>query len=176
MTAISDLKALRNAFGHFVTGVAVVTAQGPDRRRVGMTINSFSSLSLEPPLVLWSIAKTSGSLPAFTTASHFAVHILAATQQALSDRFATPSTSKFENIECSEGLGKVPLLAGCAAVFECALHQCIEGGDHLVLIGKVERFNTNPDALPLVFHRGRYVIPEPGGLFSLEPPLSVTNR
>jgi flavin reductase (DIM6/NTAB) family NADH-FMN oxidoreductase RutF len=173
---MNDGKALRNAFGYFATGVAVVTAEDSNMRRVGMTINSFSSLSLEPPLILWSIAKTSGSLPAFTAASHFAVHILAATQQSLSDRFAKPSTSKFDNIECREGLGHAPLLAGCAAVFECALLQSIDGGDHLILVGRVERFNTNPDTLPLVFHRGRYVIPEPGGLFSLEPLLSASSQ
>jgi 3-hydroxy-9,10-secoandrosta-1,3,5(10)-triene-9,17-dione monooxygenase reductase component len=82
-TTMNDGKALRNAFGYFATGVAVVTAEDSNMRRVGMTINSFSSLSLEPPLILWSIAKTSGSLHAFTAASLFAVHILAATQQSL---------------------------------------------------------------------------------------------
>lgn len=174
MAEINDARALRNALGHFATGVTVVTAQAEDGRPAGVTINSFSSLSLEPPLVLWSLAKASASLPVFLAASHFAVHVLAANQQALSDRFAKPAANKFDDLDHGMGLGRAPLLTGCAAVFECALQQCLDGGDHTILVGRVERFQTDVDALPLLFYRGRYVIPQTGGLFSPPIPLPVS--
>lgn len=175
MTALDEAKALRDAFGHFATGVTVVTTLADDNRPVGVTINSFSSLSLTPPLVLWSLAKASASLPVFLAASHFAVHVLAADQQALSERFAKPAADKFDDFDHGMGLGRVPLLTGCAAVFECALQQCLDGGDHMILVGRVERFQTDADALPLLFYRGRYITPQLGGLFSSAPLLSTTS-
>jgi len=175
MAEINDARALRNALGHFATGVTVVTALAEDGRPVGVTINSFSSLSLEPPLVLWSLAKSSASLPLFVVAPHFAVHVLAANQQALSDRFAKPAANKFDDLDHGAGLGQVPLLAGCAAVFECVLQQCLDGGDHMILVGRVERFQADADALPLLFYRGRYITPQSGGLFSSAPLLSMAS-
>lgn len=175
MTGIDGTRALRNALGHFATGVTVVTALADDGRPVGVTINSFGSLSLEPPLVLWSLANSSGSLSSFVAAPHFAVHVLAADQQALSERFAKSAADKFDDLEYAAGLGRAPLLSGCAAIFECVLQQCLDGGDHRILIGRVERFQANADTLPLLFYRGRYVVPRTGGAFSPAPLLSTTN-
>ena len=169
MVEINDARALRNALGHFATGVTVVTTLADGNRPVGVTINSFASLSLDPPLVLWSLADNSSSLPLFIATSHFAVHVLAADQQALSERFAKSAVDKFDDLDYDMGLGRAPLLPGCAAVFECALQQSVAGGDHTILIGRVQRFQTNADALPLLFYRGRYVAPQAGGLFS--PPI-----
>lgn len=173
---MNDAKAFRNALGHFATGVTIVTARSNEGVPVGVTINSFSSLSLDPPLVLWSLTKTAKSFPVFSTATHFAVHVLAADQQALSERFASSSIAKFDHIASVDGLGNAPLLSGCAATFECAMDRCLEGGDHKILIGRVDRFKVNPDALPLLFHRGRYVVPEPGGLFSPAPALAAESQ
>ncbi|MFZ2628242.1 MAG: flavin reductase family protein [Rugosibacter sp.] len=173
---MNDAQAFRNALGHFATGVTIVTARSNEGVPVGVTINSFSSLSLDPPLVLWSLAKTAKSFPVFCAATHFSVHVLAADQQALSERFASSSITKFGHIAYVDGLGNAPLLSGCAATFECAMDCCLEGGDHKILIGRVERFKVNPDVLPLLFYRGRYVVPEPGCLFSPPPALAAESK
>ncbi len=166
-----DTKQLRNALGSFATGVTIITTRDEAGGAIGVTANSFNSLSLDPPLVLWSIGVKAFSYPAFAKATHFAVHVLAADQQALSDRFARPSTEKFDGVLFEHGLGEVPLFPGCAAVFECSTERCVEGGDHVIMIGRVERFSVNESALPLMFYRGRYAIPEAGGIFS--PPAKV---
>lgn len=166
-----DTKQFRNALGSFATGVTIITTRDEQGGAIGVTANSFNSLSLDPPLVLWSIGVKAFSYPAFAKAKHFAVHVLAADQQALSDRFARPSTEKFDGVAFEHGLGEVPLFLGCAAVFECSTERCVEGGDHVIMIGRVERFTVNETALPLMFYRGRYVIPEAGGIFS--PPAKV---
>ncbi|MCK9990604.1 MAG: hypothetical protein RugAbin2_01618 [Rugosibacter sp.] len=168
---VMDPKQFRNALGSFATGVTIITTRDGQGGAIGVTANSFNSLSLDPPLVLWSIGKKAFSFPAFSAAKHFAVHVLAADQQALSDRFARPSTEKFDGVEYAHGLGEVPLFPGCAAVFECTTDQFVDGGDHVIMIGRVERFTVNEEALPLMFFRGRYVIPEAGGIFS--PPVKV---
>ncbi len=154
-----DPRALRNALGHFATGVTVITTRSPEGEPVGVTVNSFASLSLEPPLVLWSLAKKSWSLPAFEAAGHFAVHVLAADQQAVSDRFAKAGMDKFAGIDIAEGVGNTPLLSGCAAVFECSVEHRYDGGDHVIMVGRVQRFAAG-DAAPLLFYRGRYATPE----------------
>ena len=166
-----DTKQFRNALGSFATGVTIITCRDDTGGAIGVTANSFNSLSLDPPLVLWSIGVKAFSYPAFAKAKHFAVHVLAADQQALSDRFARSSTEKFDGVAFEHGLGEVPLFPGCAAVFECSTERCVEGGDHVIMIGRVERFTVNETALPLMFYRGRYVIPEAGGIFS--PPAKV---
>lgn len=166
-----DPKQLRNALGSFATGVTIITTREAQGGYIGVTANSFNSLSLDPPLVLWSIGKNAFSFSAFTESKHFAVHVLAADQQALSDRFARPSTEKFDGVEFEHGLGDVPLFPGCAAVFECTTEQYVDGGDHVIMIGRVERFSVDATALPLMFFRGRYAIPEAGGIFS--PPVTV---
>ncbi len=161
-----DTKVFRNALGSFATGVTIITTLDAEDGAIGVTANSFNSLSLDPPLILWSIGVQAYSYPVFAASKHFAVHILAAEQRALSDRFARPSTEKFNGVSFEHGLGGVPLFPGCAAVFECSTERCVEGGDHVIMIGRVERFSVNESALPLMFYRGRYVIPEAEGIFS----------
>ena len=118
-----DSRAFRRALGNFATGVTVVTAAAPGGRTVGVTANSFNSVSLEPPLILWSLDKRSSSLAVFEAASHFAVNILAADQIELSNNFAKPREDRFAGIEHRAGEGGAPLLADCAACFQCERHQ-----------------------------------------------------
>ncbi|MDA8484077.1 flavin reductase [Pseudomonas resinovorans] len=150
-----DSRAFRRALGNFATGVTVMTATAPDGTRVGVTANSFNSVSLEPPLILWSIDKRSSSLAVFEQASHFAVNILAADQIDLSNQFARPRDDKFEGVAVESGIGGSPLLPDCAARFECEMHQRVEGGDHWILIGKVVRFDDFGRS-PLLYHQGAY--------------------
>jgi 3-hydroxy-9,10-secoandrosta-1,3,5(10)-triene-9,17-dione monooxygenase reductase component len=145
---------LRRALGSFATGVTVVTAQGK-AGDVGVTANSFSSVSLEPPMVLWSLKKSSASLGAFTESGAFAVHVLAAHQQPFSDRFARRAADKFEGLAIKRGFGGAPLLEDCAARFQCRLAFQYDGGDHEILVGEIVEFEHS-DHPPLVFHGGRY--------------------
>ncbi len=154
-----DPRAFRNALGHFATGVTVVTTRDLDGQPVGVTVNSFSSVSLDPPLILWSLAKKSYSLAAFENHPAFAVHVLASNQQDLSDRFARAGTDKFADLPVAEGFEGVPLLPHCAAVFQCSVTHRHDGGDHVILIGRVQRFATE-ERPPLLFYRGRYATPE----------------
>ncbi|HEX5806727.1 MAG TPA: flavin reductase family protein [Macromonas sp.] len=150
-----DIKAFRQALGCFATGVAIVTTRGSGGEPIGLTVNSFNSVSLDPPLVLWSLAKTSRHLPHFTANGHWAVHILAADQEALSNRFAKGGEDKFAGLPASTGAGGVPLLDGCAARLQCRMHAWHEGGDHLIFVGEVQHFERSERA-PLVFHSGAY--------------------
>ena len=150
-----DSRDLRRGLGRFPTGVAVVTARAPDGRAGRVTINSFASVSLEPPLVLWSLAGRAPSLAVFTAASHFAIHILADDQQELAERFCSPASDKFAGLVLTAGLGNAPLLEDSAALFECRRSAMHPGGDHVILVGEIERFVHN-DQPPLVFHGGRY--------------------
>ena len=156
-TAAFDAREFRKALGMFPTGVAVVTTRAPSGAFVGLTINSFSSLSLDPPLVLWALNGASPSLPAFDRAPYFAINILAEDQVALSRRFAAPVGNKFAHLEIHAGIEEVPLIAGCAARLECRTHARHTGGDHVLFIGHVERFAYEPDKRPLVFCNGRYL-------------------
>lgn len=150
-----DSKDFRSALGSFATGVTIVTTVAPDGTDVGMTANSFNSVSMDPPLVLWSIGKNALSQPAFATAGYFAVHILASDQQALSDRFARRGEDKFAELYLERGPGEVPLLEGCAARFKCRTAYRYEGGDHDIIVGEVLEFD-HFEKPPLVFHRGKY--------------------
>lgn len=148
-----DQRDLRDALGQYATGVTVVTtltAEGP----LGITANSFASVSLDPPLVLWAPARRSQRFPAFQQASHFAIHVLTENQCDLADRFAR-SGEDFEGITTTPGLGDSPLLDGCAARLECAHAAQYEGGDHLIMVGEVLRL-TQGGGAPLVFHSGSY--------------------
>lgn len=156
MTAM-DHKALRQALGSFTTGVTVVTASAPDGRDVGVTANSFSSVSLDPPLILWNLNRRSASLPVFAASSHFAVHILAYDQEDYSNRFARPAGDKFAALDLRRGAGNAPLLDQASTVFECRLAYQYDGGDHVILVGEVERF-TATGRPPLVFHGGAYAL------------------
>jgi 3-hydroxy-9,10-secoandrosta-1,3,5(10)-triene-9,17-dione monooxygenase reductase component len=155
--AASDLSPdeLRRALGRFVTGVTIVTCRDGQGTPVGLTANSFNALSLDPPLVLWSLREASSTLDAFTNASHFAVNVLAADQVDLSRRFARPSSAKFDEGEWTDGQGGAPLLAGCVAVFECRRRSHHTAGDHVLFIGEVERIGGSA-ATPLIYHAGHY--------------------
>lgn len=146
-------RRLRDALGRFATGVTVVTARGP-AGPVGITANSFASLSLDPPLVLWSPARASRRFGVFVEASHFAVHVLARDQFALGRHFALQGMD-FDLPGVGTGEGGVPLLPGCLARFECAREAVHEGGDHALVVGRVLRIAEREGA-PLVFSAGRY--------------------
>lgn len=156
--------SLRRALGSFATGVTIVTAQGKSGD-VGVTANSFSSVSLEPPMVLWSLRKASTTLGAFTESGAFTVHVLAAHQQVLSDRFARASPDKFEGLAIQRGVGGAPLIDDCAARFQCRLAFQYDGGDHVILVGEIVKFEHSGHP-PLVFHGGSYSViaaATPGG-------------
>ena len=150
-----DTRAFRRALGNFATGVTVVTAAAEDGRRVGVTANSFNSVSLDPPLVLWSIDKRSSSHEVFEAASHFAVNVLAADQIDTSNNFARLREDRFAEIAFDAGAGGAPVLADCAARFHCEKYQQVDGGDHWIMIGKVVAFDDFGRS-PLLYHQGAY--------------------
>ncbi len=156
-----DPRLFRQALGRFSTGVTVVTTRAQDGRREGMTANSFSAVSLDPPLILWSIRNEAPSLPAFLDSGVFAVNILSQEQAALSHRFATPQPDKFAEVTCSEGHGGCPILESTLALFECSLEQAIPAGDHMILLGRVVRATFDDTASPLLFSGGRYAVAAP---------------
>lgn len=149
-----DKTAFRNALGNFATGVTIVTAKGEDGTLVGVTANSFNSVSLDPPLVLWSLDRGSPSLTVLENASHFCVHILAEGQNDLCMKFAKSGEDKFSGVDFSDGLGGAPVFDGCLAQFECRNVVHHDGGDHVIIVGEVERFATM-DGDPLIFFRGQ---------------------
>ncbi|ONH51244.1 NADH-FMN oxidoreductase RutF, flavin reductase (DIM6/NTAB) family [Pseudomonas cedrina] len=150
-----DPRAFRRALGNFATGVTVVTAADASGRKVGVTANSFNSVSLDPPLVLWSLDKRSNSHEVFEQASHFAVNVLAADQIDLSNNFARPKDDRFAEIEYQPGEGGAPVFADCSARFHCENFQQVDGGDHWIMIGKVVAFDDFGRA-PLLYHQGAY--------------------
>ena len=150
-----DKTAFRNALGNFVTGVTIVTARDPEGRPVGLTANSFNSVSLDPPMVLWSLALDSPNLPAFRKAKGWAVHILSSGQQDLSNRFATKGADKFAGLEFTDGPEGAPAIPGCSARFGCKATFEYDGGDHAIFVGEVIQFDQQ-DAEPLIFHGGKY--------------------
>lgn len=150
-----DTKEFRSALGRFTTGVTVVTTLDSDEAPFGVTASSFNSVSLDPPLVLWSLAKTAQSIDAFSRSGHFAVHVLVADQEPLSTHFARSGGDKFSSLEWEKGLLGSPLFAEYVSRFECrTLHQ-YEGGDHIIFVGEVVDFDQQ-DGKPLVFHQGAY--------------------
>lgn len=153
--ATTDRHALRAALGRFATGVAIMTTLAPDGQPVGLTANSFASVSLDPPLVLWSLSRTTPSFVPFEAASRFAVNVLTAAQIGLAERFARRGIDKFEGVHWRPGLAGLPLIDGAMAQFECALEARHEGGDHVIYVGRVERFRHG-DGLPLLFVCGRW--------------------
>lgn len=150
-----DPMAFRDALGSFVTGVTIVTARDGDGKPFGLTANSFNSVSLDPPMVLWSLSLQSGTLPVFRDADYWAVHVLAADQQTMSDRFARPGPEKFAGLGFDDGPEGAPLLEGYAARFGCRARFEYEGGDHAIFLGEVIDFDRR-DAEPLIYHGGRY--------------------
>lgn len=154
----TDVASFRNALGRFATGVTIVTTLDPTGRPVGLTANSFNSVSLDPPLVLWSLARRSLNLRIFLDAGHFAVNVLAADQRRLSDRFARPADDRFAGVDWEAGTAGVPVLAGATASFECATDSLVDGGDHVIFLGRVARCR-HADKEPLIYHAGRYSTP-----------------
>lgn len=150
-----DTKELRNALGKFATGVTIVTTRNSTGTDTGVTANSFNSVSLDPPLILWSLAKNSASLSAFTEAGYFAVHILAEDQEYLSNTFAKRGVDKFAGLDIIRGHDDIPLLHDCAARFQCRVAHRYDGGDHVILIGQVIDFE-HCERKPLAYLSGRY--------------------
>ncbi|KLU27178.1 flavin reductase [Caballeronia mineralivorans PML1(12)] len=152
-----DQRELRNVLGTFLTGVTVVTTVDGEGRQYGVTANSFSSVSMDPPLVLWSQSTRSTSFPAFKDSERFVVNILASHQIDISNRFAKTSDEKFAGVAISHGLADVPIIKGCAAWLECKKLEMFPGGDHVVYIGQVEKFERTARK-PLAFGAGKYMV------------------
>ncbi len=150
-----DPRDFRNALGTYATGVTIITAAGTDGKPYGLTCNSFASVSLNPPLVLWSLVLYSSSLSVFQNAGHFAVNVLGASQQALSNKFAKSSEDKFVGVEWTPGVGNAPLLTDSVANFQCRAVNRYYGGDHVIFLGAVEAYAYNRSE-PLLFARGGY--------------------
>jgi flavin reductase (DIM6/NTAB) family NADH-FMN oxidoreductase RutF len=150
-----DPVALRGVLGRFATGVTIITAVSPAGDRVGVTANSFNTLSLDPPLILWSLALKAWSVDVFRATDRFAVNILSASQHGFARQFARAADDKFAGVEIEEGLGGVPLIKGAAAYLECSVHQRHPGGDHELYIGLVER-SAATDHEPLVYLKSRF--------------------
>lgn len=151
-----DQRAFRDALSTFVTGVTVITTCSRSGTFAGITANSFNSVSLDPPLILWSLGRDSGSFSTFEAADYFAVHILSEAQADLSMRFATVGADKFSGLQTTTGIGGVPLIEDCTARLECSVFERVPAGDHIIYIGQVERINTNSKIDPLVYHAGDY--------------------
>lgn len=150
-----DTRLLRDALGAFATGVTIVTTRDESGCDIGLTANSFNSVSLDPPMVLWSLAKTSQNWEAFKKAKHFAVHVLGADQEWLSNQFAKRGADRFLGVPVERGFGEAPLLPDCAARFQCRTAFTYEGGDHEIFVGEVLGFDDFKRP-PLVFQRGKY--------------------
>jgi 3-hydroxy-9,10-secoandrosta-1,3,5(10)-triene-9,17-dione monooxygenase reductase component len=150
-----DTADLRRALGCFGTGVTVVSTLNSSGEPVGVTANSFSSVSLDPPIVLWSLRRASPSLAAFDASSRFVVHVLTVQQVELSRRFASPVSNRFAGITHHPGLGGLPLLEGCSAVFQCLTEQRLEVGDHILFLGRVQAYDHRPGPT-LLYCQGQY--------------------
>ena len=159
-----DPRDLRRAFGNFATGVTIVTTVDGDDQPCGFTANSFSSVSIDPPLLLVSIGKSAYGCPVFTRSAGFAINILARGQRELSNRFARAGEDKFADLAWSTAVSGSPLIDGVVAWFDCEHFEQVDAGDHIVLIGRILQYEHNTDA-PLGFCRGAYVS------FGLTPPM-----
>ncbi len=146
-------RQFRNTLGQFVTGVTAMTTLSPEGERVGITVSSFNSLSLDPPLILWSLARTSASFRCFQIGQPFAVNVLSAEQEGVARQFARVGSEKFEGIGLHVGLDRVPLIEGCVVYLECLTDARYPGGDHDIIVGRVRRI-YNMGKSPLLFHGG----------------------
>ncbi len=166
MSDESQRRAFRDVLGHWATGVTVVTALDARGGDVGITVNSFTSVSIDPPLVLWCLGNQSATFDTFSRCSHFAVNVLSAAQRELALLFADRSVDKFASLRVERGAGGVALLPGCIARLQCVQRNMLAGGDHVILVGEVVAMEASAgDAL--LFHRGRFVSSRevtPGGL------------
>lgn len=168
-----DPQEFRSALSTFTTGVTIITTRGEDGEPVGLTANSFNSVSLNPPMVLWSLDKNAMSLPAFSANKHWNVHILSTEQEALSGRFASRGEDKFKGLELDQGINDIPLMPNCTARFNCRTAFIYEGGDHMIFVGEVLSFDKT-DLPPLAFQSGQYALaarkPREGVQLSSNPP------
>jgi len=151
----------RASLGMFATGVTIVTARTGSGELVGLTANSFNSVSLAPPLVLWSLARAAGSMAAFSNGLHYAINVLAADQQQLAERFASRLVDRWAGVNFSDGANGAPLLEGVVASFECFNRSQYAEGDHVIFVGEVERCSHRADASPLLYHGGRFYTEHP---------------
>lgn len=153
-----DARDFRYALGAFPTGVCLATTVGPDGKPAGLTINSFSSVSLSPPMIVWSLARSAASASVFRDAEHFAISVLSADARDVSSHFARSSNDKFAAFSGRFVPGRhgIPLLAGAVATFECRTCHRYYGGDHILLIGAVEHYAYSAERAALLFHRGKY--------------------
>jgi flavin reductase (DIM6/NTAB) family NADH-FMN oxidoreductase RutF len=151
-----DPRRLREALSAYATGVAVVTARAANGDPVAMTINSFTAVSLQPPLVLWCVQRGVGPCAAFEAAEHYAVHVLHGGQEALANHFAQDIAEKFTGLSYDSGIGRLPLLDDFTARFQCRVERRVDGGDHVILLGRVLALDHRP-AAPLIFHGGGYL-------------------
>jgi flavin reductase (DIM6/NTAB) family NADH-FMN oxidoreductase RutF len=149
-----DPRLLRRALGQFATGVTVVTGRSPHGEKLGMTVSSFNSVSLSPPLILFSIDKKARSLPTLLELNGYAVNILSRDQAGLSSRFARAASDKWSDVTHTTGHAGAPLIHGALAHFECSAHACHDGGDHVIFVGCVLGFAWNEHTEPLLYFRG----------------------
>lgn len=151
-----DAREFRDALGCFATGVTIITARGPRNELIGITANSFNAVSLDPPLVLFSLDRSAYSLKAFLCSHNFAVNILSADQQELANRFSKSLVDKWNGCDYVLTDTGCPFLGGALARFECRIHHTYGGGDHVIFVGEVLRFEHRPEKRPLIFYRGDY--------------------
>jgi flavin reductase (DIM6/NTAB) family NADH-FMN oxidoreductase RutF len=149
-------REFRDALGMFATGVAVVTSLDRQQRKIGITVNSFTSVSLDPPLVSFNLAKSLSGISDWLAATEFAINLLMEDQDVISSRFARPNTDKWSGVEANSGLASCPVLRTKLAAFECERFDCHEAGDHYIMIGKVVQFTVELGAIPLLYFGGRY--------------------
>jgi flavin reductase (DIM6/NTAB) family NADH-FMN oxidoreductase RutF len=172
-----EARRLRDALGTFATGVVIVTAWDEEAGALGMTMNSFSSVSLDPPLVLFSVDRRSMGLPAWQRTAGYCINVLSSDQERLSNQFARARGDKWNGVSFRIGLHGAPILSDTLASFECDAHQMLDGGDHVVFLACVQRFRRSDSGSPLLFHRGRYasLLPQAGAEHALpfEWPLSI---
>lgn len=154
-----DARDFRRALGQFPTGVTIITTQDENGKPIGVTASSFNAVSLDPPLVLWSVDKRVFSAPIMSNAEHFAVNVLSKNQIEIANQFAVSSADKFAAIACTEDPQGCPLFAGCVAQFECKTWNVYEGGDHLIIVGEVLDYRYIEGGSPLVFTGGAYAVP-----------------
>lgn len=157
MATTFDARALRNAFGYYTTGVVVVSTVTPAGQKVGVTVNSFTSVSLDPPLVLFCLLNNANAYQTWEQARHFTMNILTAGQQAVSNAFARPSSNSWDTVDHGVGANGCPVLHEAATSLECELHGHYPGGDHLIIVGRVTAVHEGPKhPVPLAFYRGKY--------------------
>lgn len=161
--SVHDARRFRNALGCFTTGVAVVTARRDDGEAFGITVNSFSSVSLDPPLVLWCLDKQSDTLPVFEKATHFTVNVLREEHVDVSSRLARKGAHSLEGVDLIKGGSGTPALTKALAHFECEVEARHDAGDHIIMIGRVLKFDYAEEGQPLLYHRGGYrILPQEG--------------